>query len=89
MVLFQIMVILTAALVPGSDSETMPQGLLGVVVKRGDKTPTKNLCMVTLTDAVGSWFRSRQKIKLKAHLAWWPNVQIKHQPRTLGSGIAQ
>ena len=67
MVLFQIMVILTAA--PEAMQEACLVWWSNMEIKHQQRT-----CKVTLTDAMGSCFRSRQKIKLKAHLAWWSNV---------------
>ena len=40
----------------------MTENPFGVMVKRPDKTPTKNRCKSRLTGAVGSWFKSRQEM---------------------------
>ena len=45
------------------------------MVKLPDKTPTKKFCKNRLTGAVGSWFKSRQEMTLKARLVWWSNFQ--------------
>ena len=48
--------------------QEMTENPFGEVVKRPDKTQTKNLFKNKLTSAVGSWFKSRQEMTLKTLL---------------------